>query len=683
LQEEKIVRIYKINFYSAGLALLLLAPSIWAQTTAFTYQGKLTEAGNPATGTYEMQFKLFDTPTPGTGLQQGPTILNPSVQVAAGSFTVQLDFGANIFDGTARYLEIAVRPAGNPNPHTILAPRQPITSSPYAVQTLNATKLGGLDASRYISSDVNGNVGIGTPTPQSKLTVQTSNFNFGFSHTNGTVTFGSYVEPTAGWFGTVTAHPLYFYTNSVFRMAITDSGNVGIGTSSPSQLLHIYNLSGNAATLVQTPANSFAQYRLQSGASNPWIIGTQDNFASNGLLFRNGVTDLMAIQPGGQVGIGTTSPQSKLAVLSSAHGITQTDGTVTVGTYIDSTGGWLGTRSNHPLHFFTGNSLQQMTLSTSGALGIGTTNPIFGRVHVRATDVDGVYASSNFHGIKGDSDGDGRAGLRGDGSGSSGFGVYGVATGGGNSTGVFGESLSNQGFGVFARSPNHGVWARTTGSGRAVYGDNSGSDSVGYAGYFFGRVNVTGSLTKGGGAFKIDHPLDPENKYLYHSFVESPDMMNIYNGVITLDASGEAVVELPKWFEALNRDFRYQLTCIGGFAPVYIAEKMKENRFKIAGGSAGLEVSWQVTGIRKDAYANAHRLPVEEDKPAKERGSYLHPETFGKPEELGVEWKLNPEMMKQSKADREKLRRQRAGEMEATEEKAASLGSPTQPAKQP
>jgi len=128
---------------------------------------------------------------------------------------------------------------------------------------------------------------------------------------------------------------------------------------------------------------------------------------------------------------------------------------------------------------------------------------------------------------------------------------------------------------------------------------------VGHAGLFDGDVEVNGTLTKSNGAFKIDHPLDPANKYLYHSFVESPDMMNIYNGNAILDESGETWVELPEWFEALNRDFRYQLTCIGGYAQVYVAEEISANRFKIGGGTPGLKVSWQVTGIRKDPYAEA------------------------------------------------------------------------------
>ena len=139
-------------------------------------------------------------------------------------------------------------------------------------------------------------------------------------------------------------------------------------------------------------------------------------------------------------------------------------------------------------------------------------------------------------------------------------------------------------------------------------------------------------------SFRIDHPLDPENKYLYHSFVESSEMMNVYNGNVELGANGEAVVELPEWFEALNRDFRYQLTCIGGFAEVYIAEEIVGNRFKIAGGKPGLKVSWQVTGVRHDPWANVHRIEVEVDKPERERGTYLHPEAYGVPEELGVSY---------------------------------------------
>jgi hypothetical protein len=160
---------------------------------------------------------------------------------------------------------------------------------------------------------------------------------------------------------------------------------------------------------------------------------------------------------------------------------------------------------------------------------------------------------------------------------------------------------------------------------------------------FYGTVNVNGTLTKSGGSFKIDHPLDPANKYLSHSFVESPDMKNIYDGVVTLDATGQAEVSLPDWFGAVNKDFRYQLTSIGAPGPnLYIAAEISANRFKIAGGAAGAKVSWQVTGTRQDAWANAHRIPVEELKPAQERGSYLAPELFGQPQEKSVRLARHP-----------------------------------------
>jgi hypothetical protein len=155
-------------------------------------------------------------------------------------------------------------------------------------------------------------------------------------------------------------------------------------------------------------------------------------------------------------------------------------------------------------------------------------------------------------------------------------------------------------------------------------------------------VYVSGTVYRAAVASKIDHPLDPTERYLYHASVESPDMKNIYDGVAVLDASGEAWVELPEWFEALNRDFRYQLTPIGIAGPnLYIAAEIQNNRFKIAGGERGMKVSWQVTGIRKDAWAEAHRIPVEEDKPSDEQGTYLHPEVHGQPETMAREYQRN------------------------------------------
>ena len=131
-------------------------------------------------------------------------------------------------------------------------------------------------------------------------------------------------------------------------------------------------------------------------------------------------------------------------------------------------------------------------------------------------------------------------------------------------------------------------------------------------------------------------------------------MMNMYNGNVILGERGEAWVELPEWFEALNREFRYQLTCIGGFAPVYIVREITNNRFKVAGGKRG-KVSWQVTAIRHDPYAEAHRIEVEVEKTGEELGKYLHPIEHGMPETMGIHYKINHEEERTAMKERRRL----------------------------
>src|SRR5262249_19043693 len=146
---------------------------------------------------------------------------------------------------------------------------------------------------------------------------------------------------------------------------------------------------------------------------------------------------------------------------------------------------------------------------------------------------------------------------------------------GGNGLQAYGGDTSHGdgGLGVVAVGGTGRGAGRVGGYGiEAARGIGVDGATNGLAGKFDGDVLVTGTLSKGAGTFKIDHPLDPENKYLYHSFVESPDMMNIYNGNLTTDENGDAVVALPDYFEALNKDFRYQLTVIGQFAQAVVAE---------------------------------------------------------------------------------------------------------------
>ena len=258
----------------------------------------------------------------------------------------------------------------------------------------------------------------------------------------------------------------------------------------------------------------------------------------------------------------------------------------------------------------------------------------------------GVYGiSASGYGVVGQASAGNRAGVQGVNDNSGGYGVYGISASG---HGVVGQSSAGGRAGVQGvnnDSGGYGVWGDTT-AGTGVKGSSttgtaiSGtSTSGGWAGHFTGNVHVAGTLTKTAGSFRIDHPLDPGNKYLYHSFVESPDMKNVYDGVATTDDRGYATVELPEWFEALNRDFRYQLTVIGGgaWARARVARRIEGNRFVIETDVPATEVSWQVTGIRKDAFAEQNRIPVEEMKPEGQRGKYLHPEVHGKPTELRID----------------------------------------------
>jgi hypothetical protein len=222
-----------------------------------------------------------------------------------------------------------------------------------------------------------------------------------------------------------------------------------------------------------------------------------------------------------------------------------------------------------------------------------------------------------------------------------GIGVRGISNSSAESAPPAVIGLSTDGFGVDGHS-NTSIGVR----GRSLSPDPSGSPAIfgensagGPAGIFNGRVEVKGDLTVANGnkPFKIDHPLDPQNKYLLHNAVEAPERKNVYDGLAQLDEDGTASVDLPEWFEALNGDFRYQLTAVGGVAPnLHVAEEISGNRFKIAGGEGGMKICWQVTGTRKDPWAAANPFEVEQEKPQMDRGRYLQPDLYDAPEEQRV-----------------------------------------------
>lgn len=220
-----------------------------------------------------------------------------------------------------------------------------------------------------------------------------------------------------------------------------------------------------------------------------------------------------------------------------------------------------------------------------------------------------------------------------------------TSTSGSSPTGVYGSSASGIGYGVWGvntATSNNGIGVIGTGWKYSLYGDIPGSGS-GLALYANGNATINGNLVVNGSFtasaknFSIDHPLDPANRYLVHSCVESPERKSVYDGIVETDAKGEAVVTLPPYLEALNGDFRYQLTALGGPSPdLHVKSEVSNGRFVIGGARPKQRVSWQVTGVRHDAWAKGNPLVVEVEKAAEERGLYLHPEAFGQPKEKGI-----------------------------------------------
>lgn len=316
-------------------------------------------------------------------------------------------------------------------------------------------------------------------------------------------------------------------------------------------------------------------------------------------------------------------------------------GSLTWGT-VSGGGSLTGTGINTYLTKWTGSSTLGNSLlfdnGTNVAIGTAYTN-------VRLSVISSLNSGMAIYGYYSNTSG---SGIHGEtyGSGSGSNGVEGLSTNSSGSltTGVFGKSLGSNGNGVYGE-------CNTGTNAIGVWGMCTAGLTSGYAGYFGGgsypsrvKVNgnliVTGTVSKASGSFMIDHPLDPANKYLYHSFVESPDMMNIYNGNITTNDSGEAIVGLPDYFIALNVDFKYQLTTIGQFSQVIVLKEVDQNNtFVIKTEKPYVKVSWQITGVRNDAYAKKYPIITEVEKGPQEKGYYLHPDCFGFGQEKFIDYR--------------------------------------------
>lgn len=236
------------------------------------------------------------------------------------------------------------------------------------------------------------------------------------------------------------------------------------------------------------------------------------------------------------------------------------------------------------------------------------------------------------------------SGIRGQAASTQGIGLLGFATSAtGSTTGILGQAFSTSGTGAFGLAgatsgETNGVYGEARSpEGAGVYGAALADNGVNYGVYGetlslvdgFGVYSVGDSAATGLKLFQIDHPHDPANRMLNHFSAEGPEPYLIYRGTAVLDGNGTAVVQLPSYFQTINRDPHYQLTPIGAPASLYVAQEVVNNQFVIAGGQAGMKVSWTVTGVRHDPYVQRYGAAVETMKPAWQRGKFLHPELYG------------------------------------------------------
>jgi hypothetical protein len=416
-------------------------------------------------------------------------------------------------------------------------------------------------------------------------------------------------------------------------------------------------LAASGAAVATGAAQAVASPASAAPGSTPWQLGGNGSVSSDGtnflgptngapLIFKTkppsgAIRERLRISSNGHIGVGMSAPVAQFDLKSTA--VTGINGTSTnptsSATGVQGTGdNGAGVRGNSASNYGVfgtggycgvrgqGGTYGSISSGTSvGGYGSGSDYGLYG-----AGGSYGLYAGGSTYGVYGS----GPTGVFGSGST---YGVSGTTTnlntdavrGSGGQYGVHGLNARTAGtrgdsgyVGAWGQANLYGVYGLATDGSATSYGVfGQASNASSYGVWCQGNMHVTGTLSKAAGSFKIDHPLDPKGKWLSHSFVESPDMMNVYNGNAVLDGRGEATVALPDYFTALTRDFRYQLTPIGAHAPVYVAGEVDDNEFRIAGGTPGLKVSWQVTGIRQDTYAAAHPIVVETAKSRADHGT--------------------------------------------------------------
>ena len=586
------------------------------------FSGVLTDgSGKALTSTVSVTFSLYKEQTGGSPVWMETQSIVPDGTghyVAMLGSTSSAGLPSSIFTtGEAHWL--AVQAEGQAEQARVL-----LVSAPYALKAGDAETIGGLPPSAFLMAP---------SAVKSGTTVSGAS-----STTNATSALGNPVAPPATVTGSGTTNfiPKWTGASTVGNSVIFQSGSgstakVGINNSAPTLTLDV---KGEGKFVASTSTNVLLGSQTGNGAAGNGVVGLTSSTAGFGVYgFANNTA-------GSAIGV------NGVAAGTNGSGVFGTGANGVVGL---STICCVGAGGK-----FTGFSAPNNS-ALVGETGIFAYGGHGDTQDVGSTGGDGIvsYGGSG----KAQFNGSGGFGIRafgGDGYGDIGDGVGGSFTGanGALQDGDGVDAIGGSGVGVLAvggigNSSN----GSTEGDGIDAYpGDPS--DSSSYAGYFVGNVLISGNMSAGSKNFKIDHPQDPENKYLVHASVESSEMMNIYTGNVTTDGGGSATVRLPKWFESLNGDFRYQLTAIGQFAQAIVANEINQNQFTIRTDKPNVKVSWQVTAVRHDAYAKAHPMVVEEAKEAKLRGFYIHPELYGAPADKQIDRARHPQAMKRAKAAR-------------------------------
>lgn len=490
--------------------------------------------------------------------------------------------------------------------------------------------------------------------------------NVAFGHQAGFNELGSdklYIENTnadannALIYGEFTAGAKKLRTNSEFQIGNPALTGYAFPITRPAtvagQVLQ-YNAVG--AVSFQAPATALNNYAwLTTGNSGMTanFIGTTD---ANPLVFRSSNTERMRIlQTTGEVVVGATAPifagDKFSAVATGAQFAINGYSSLTgVGIYGDNTGTGISVFGNNT---GGGTGVQgQSTLTGVGVIGFnsGTGVGVQGQSVSTGLGVFGLNTATGS-GVRGQSGSTGNGvfgtnsatgvGVRGQ-SVLTGIGVAGFNSGTG--VGVQGQSVTT-GIGLlgFNTGTGVGVQGQNSSTGPAIVGFNTGTGngvvgqtpagSVAFAVFANGNMGASGTKP-----FYIDHPTDPENKYLRHFALESNEVLNVYRGNVVLDNQGKATVELPAYFDDVNINFSYNLTSIGSKSDVFIKEEIKNNKFQIAGGNPNQKISWQVYAERNDAYLQKYpdNKSVEVDKKENEKGKYLMPDLFNQSKDKGI-----------------------------------------------